>query len=203
VLDVACLDSSHGYSSTIDRLQEAHVMALITRVSRLFRADLHAVLDRIEEPDLLLRQAVREMEDELARDEQRLKTMQLEQAQLGTRCADLDRTLEQIEQELDVCFSSNEQELARAVIKRKLETQRLATLLARRRQLLHETCTALGTQLEENRTRLESMRQKAELLTEEAAAGQAGESWNAGDCAVRQEDVDVAWLREKQKRSGS
>ena len=26
-------------------------MALITRVSRLFRADLHAVLDRIEEPD--------------------------------------------------------------------------------------------------------------------------------------------------------
>jgi len=178
-------------------------MALITRVSRLFRADLHAVLDRIEEPDLLLRQAVREMEDELARDEQRLKTMQLEQAQLGTRCADLDRTLEQIEQELDVCFSSNEQELARAVIKRKLETQRLATLLARRRQLLHETCTALGTQLEENRTRLESMRQKAELLTEEAAAGHAGESWNAGDCAVRQEDVDVAWLREKQKRSGS
>ena len=25
-------------------------MALITRVSRLFRADLHAVLDRLEEP---------------------------------------------------------------------------------------------------------------------------------------------------------
>ena len=44
-------------------------MALITRISRLFQADLHAVLDRIEEPDLLLRQAVREMQDDLARDE--------------------------------------------------------------------------------------------------------------------------------------
>jgi phage shock protein A len=36
-------------------------MALITRVSRLFRADVNAVLDRIEEPASLLRQAVLDM----------------------------------------------------------------------------------------------------------------------------------------------
>ena len=36
-------------------------MALVNRLSRLFQADFHAVLDRIEEPDLQLRQAVREM----------------------------------------------------------------------------------------------------------------------------------------------
>ena len=47
-------------------------MTLINRVSRLFRADLHAVLDRVEEPDLLLHQAVREMEDDLAADRRRL-----------------------------------------------------------------------------------------------------------------------------------
>jgi phage shock protein A len=176
-------------------------MALITRVSRLFRADLHAVLDRIEEPDLLLRQAVREMEDELAQDQQRLKSMQLEQAQLSARCAELDRVLQRLEQELDVCFASNEEELARAVIKRKLESERLASLLARRQQLVQEGSAALATQIEENRTRLESMRQKAELLTEEAAVGGPAESWNTADCVVRQDDVDVAWLREKQKRS--
>jgi len=33
-------------------------MALITRVSRLFRADVNAVLDHLEEPALLLHQAV-------------------------------------------------------------------------------------------------------------------------------------------------
>ena len=42
-------------------------MALIKRLSRLFAADLHAVLDQIEEPEALLKQAVREMEEELAR----------------------------------------------------------------------------------------------------------------------------------------
>ena len=34
-------------------------MALIRRVSRLFAADMHAVLDQIEEPDVVLRQAIR------------------------------------------------------------------------------------------------------------------------------------------------
>ena len=45
-------------------------MTLITRLSRLFRADFHAVLDRIEEPETLLRQAIREMEEEIACQEQ-------------------------------------------------------------------------------------------------------------------------------------
>ena len=58
-------------------------MALITRVSRLFQADFHAVLDRIEEPEAILRQAVREMEEELARDEQRSTMLQQEQRQLA------------------------------------------------------------------------------------------------------------------------
>ncbi len=68
-------------------------MALITRVSRLFQADFHAVLDRIEEPDVLLRQAVREMEEELARDEQRSKLLQHELRQLINRATDLDTVI--------------------------------------------------------------------------------------------------------------
>jgi len=42
-------------------------MALINRISRLFKADFHAVLDHIEEPEALLKQAIRDMEDDLAK----------------------------------------------------------------------------------------------------------------------------------------
>ena len=176
-------------------------MALITRVSRLFRADMHAVLDRIEEPGLLLKQAVREMEDELARDEQRLKAMRIEQAQVRARFEEVGRALQAIEQELDVCFASNEQELARGVVRRKLESERLAAVLARRAQILEESSASLAAQVEENRTRLESMRQKAEILAEESSAARTGEPGGAASVVVRQEEVDVALLREKQKRS--
>jgi phage shock protein A len=176
-------------------------MALITRVSRLFRADMHAVLDRIEEPGMLLKQAVREMEEELARDEQRLKAMRMEQAQVRARGEDVARARQAIEQELDVCFASNEQELARGVVRRKLESERLAAVLARRAQTLEESSASLAAQVEENRTRLESMRQKAEILAEESSAAHGGESWGAAGVVVRQEEVDVALLRERQKRS--
>ena len=62
-------------------------MALVTRLSRLFQADFHAVLDRIEEPDLQLKQAVREMQFALDQDQQRLKLLQHEAVQINKATA--------------------------------------------------------------------------------------------------------------------
>jgi phage shock protein A len=104
-------------------------MALITRVSRLLRADLHAVLDRVEEPEVLLKQAMREMEEVLTRDEQRIKVLPHEHRQLLTRETDVERSLDEIAGELDVCFESGKDDLACAVIRRTLEAQRLLKVL--------------------------------------------------------------------------
>jgi phage shock protein A len=178
-------------------------MALITRVSRLFQADFHAVLDRIEEPEVLLRQAVREMEEELGRDEQRNKVLQHEQKQLITRETELKQSLHDIEEELDTCFESGNDDLARAWIKRKLEAQRFGKNISRKRGALKETLEDLNTRLRENHARLESMQQKAELLAEESARTRPADNWSIPDITVRDEDVEVAFLREKQHRSRS
>jgi phage shock protein A len=178
-------------------------MALITRVSRLFQADFHAVLDRIEEPEVLLRQAVREMEEELARDEQRSKVLKHEQGQLIARETELEQSLHEIEEELDVCFESGNDGLARACIKRKLEVQRFGKGLSRKRLALQETLETLNAGLRENRVRLESMQQKAELLAEEITHTRPADNWTIPDITVRDEDVEVAFLREKQQRSRS
>ena len=176
-------------------------MPLITRVSRLFRADVNAVLDRIEEPDVLLRQAVREMEEELARDEQRFKVLSHEHGQLAARESDIGHSLSDIEEELDVCFESEKDDLARGLIKRKLEAERLLKLLLRKREALEETLSGLKRRLDENRARLESMRQKAELLTEDNEPNRPEDYWVVPEVTVRDQDVEVAFLREKQKRS--
>jgi len=176
-------------------------MALITRVSRLFQADFHAVLDRIEEPGVLLRQAVREMEEELARDEQHSRMLLQEQRQFMTRASGLKQSLHALEAELDTCFEAGNDDLARACIRRRLETQRFVDHLSRRREALEETLADLDTRIRENQARLESMRQKAELLAGENA--RPAERWNIPDVTVRDEDVEVALLREKQHRSRS
>lgn len=175
-------------------------MALITRVSRLFRADIHAVLDRIEEPDVLLRQAVREMEEALARDEQRINVLTREHEQLVSRHRDIQQSLEGLEAELDVCFDSGKEDLARALIRRRLEAQRYTRFLARRHETLGTTLAELRDRVRENRARLESMRQKAELLAEDDTPACHEETWAASDTSVRDADVEVAFLRERQKR---
>ena len=178
-------------------------MALITRVSRLLRADIHAVLDRVEEPDVLLRQAVREMEEELAGEEQRYRALTLERDQLAARQRDLERSLRQADEELDVCFESRKEDLARALIRRKLEAQRMQQVLSQKAQELEGVLTRLDTRLGDHRSRLEALRQKVELLSEEDAFRHTGEAWNLPDVTVREEDVEVAFLREKKRRAGS
>jgi phage shock protein A len=180
--------------------QEVTTMALITRVSRLFQADFHAVLDRIEEPEAILRQAVREMEEELARDEQRSTMLQQEQRQLLSRETGIEQSLQDIEEELGACFAAGNDDLARACIRRRLEARRLARNLSRKRGEIGEMLDALRTRIRENRSRLESMRQKAELLAGESIRTRTAENWNTPEVTVSDEEVEVAFLREKQHR---
>ncbi len=178
-------------------------MALITRVLRLFRADVHAVLDRIEEPVVLLRHAVREMEEELAHDEKQSKLIAHEIEQLEKREQEVLKSLEKIEGELDVCFEHDRDDLARTLIRRKLEAQQLLKTLSRQREGLKQTSSVLKARFAENRIRMEGMRQKAELVSEEQPPDHNGDFAVTPDLRVRDEDIEVAYLREKQLRTSS
>jgi phage shock protein A len=176
-------------------------MALITRVSRLFRADLHAVLDRIEEPEVLLKQAIREMEEDLGRDEQRSKFLRHERGQLMARHAELEQKLADLEQELDICFGNGKDDLARALIKRQLEAQRFCKALRAKCDSVQSTLSEISQRTDDHRARLEIMCQKADLFSDDSDRDEADAPWSPTDISVREEDIEVAFLREKQKRA--
>ncbi|MGD8912377.1 MAG: PspA/IM30 family protein [Candidatus Thiodiazotropha sp.] len=182
-------------------------MALITRISRLFRADVNAVLDRMEEPEILLKQAVREMEETLAKDEQQVKLIELELKQLETRQSDLAQQLKPVTEELDLCFDSANEALARTLLKRKLESERYLKFIARKHQELEEAAAELKKRNDENRSRLESMRQKAELLADQDESDSELNAWNEPgfmhQFAVSDDDIELAFLREKKRRAQS
>ena len=175
-------------------------MALITRVSKLFKADIHAVLDRIEEPEVLLRQAIRDMEDELAQEQQRCNLMRQEQHQVDTRKVELVQSLDAFEAELDICFESAKETLARTLIKRKLETQRQLKTITRKSIAIESALSALSTGIQGNRARLDAMRQKVELITENNPPHHVEERWDTGEPTIADADVEIAFLREQQKR---
>jgi phage shock protein A len=178
-------------------------MALITRVLRLFRADMNAVLERIEEPQLLLKQAICEMQEALDDDEQSAKMLALELQQGEVREEDLIQHLNDTREELDLCFEGGNESLIRSLIKRKLETDRHIKILRRQQDERRGVAEELKQRINENHARLESMRQKAALFNVHEKSDDTSR-WVEPECrhlfTISNEDVELALLREKQSR---
>lgn len=178
-------------------------MALITRIGRLFRADFNAVLDRIEEPEVVLKQALREMQDALHSDKQILKILLKEYSLTEKNIVDLRQNIERVNDELDVCFDSNETELARGQVKRKLEIQHFEKQLNSKLNITDEKLDELKSRINENESRFSSMQQKFELLNNEKSNINTDEFFESSSATIDDNEVEIAFLLEKQARSTS
>lgn len=184
-------------------------MPLINRVARLFKADFNAVLDRLEEPGEVLKQAIRDMEDELGSAERRVQLCTRDQETLGQRRAELQAKLDEIDSELDLCFANDKEDLARALVRRKLEGARLKKRLEAKLEASAKLLSEERQRIGEHRTTLDGLRQKAEIFAVRESSGSGEETgldmdaWTARELTVTDDEVDVAYLREKQARRSS
>jgi phage shock protein A len=173
-------------------------MALITRLNRLFQADMHAVLDRLEEPESLLRQAIRDMENEAAGDGQKLRAAEAERQRLGARASQCEATQARIAGELDLCFQAGNEPLARVLLRRRLQCERLQRDLAQQLESLEAGIVEQRRGLEERRRRLDELRDQAAVFEAEPAATER--AFEPEDRCVSEADVELALLAEKERR---
>ena len=174
-------------------------MALVNRLTRLFQADFHAVLDRIEDPELQLRQAVREMQLALDQDRQRLKLLQHEAAQIEKAVASAEVTLRNFDEELDICLAAEKDDLARDLVRRKLAMEKQRRSLEHQAITLEEQQKNLTRQIDEHGDQLSAMQQKLELLVSDDDHTDSRQ-WPSAD-AIRGEEIEIALLREKERRA--
>lgn len=191
-------------------------MALITRLSRLFRADIHAVLDHMEEPDVLLRQAVREMEESLEHSARETAFLQRELNRLEKHRAALTDQLEKLDSEIAVCFDSGNEELAKTFIRRRLEAATLQKNVTANIERVNEQFIAQQKQHAEQQLSYESIKQKSELIWREqqlrnkrtfnGATGNNGATGSYStigsvDCSpiIMEDDVELEFIRQKER----
>lgn len=178
-------------------------MTILTRLTRLFRADLHALLDRVEEPDLLLRQSLREMDDAHAEATRRLQIERGRRAAIGRRQQQVEAMLAGVPAELALCFEAGNEALARVLLRRRLEGERLLAHLQRQCGVLDAAIDEQQAAVVRQREQLDRLREQAELQTPDGAADDPGD-----DCAgagfgfgVSDADVELALLRERRRAS--
>jgi phage shock protein A len=122
-------------------------MGIMSRVIRLCKADLHGVMDQLEDKDLLLKQHLREMQAVIAGRQARID--QLEEA---LRNGQRDRAmhakqLQALEADLDLAVARGKDDIARMLI-RKLYPMR------KRVECMTHRLEEMAGQLDEERDRL-------------------------------------------------
>lgn len=176
-------------------------MALINRISRLFQADMHAVLDQIEEPETLLRQAIREMQENLAQQESQIKLAEHELQQLTKQQQDISRSLTELDDQLVICFKSDKDELAHGLVKRKLEIKRLQKIVTDRISSSQQQIKQRVKKQQEQQQQLASMQQKADIFSQQQSSSTTYSNSDTSSFSISEEQVEVAFLQEKQNWS--
>ena len=173
-------------------------MTLLTRISRLFKADLHGILDNLEEPEMILKQAVRDMREELDKAAAAISVLNQQQERLQQKKQIISQQVEEIQQHLRFCLREQNEKLAKSVIRKKLQTERSLAELSRHMTSVTEQKELKIAETEERKEKLQAIRDKLTLFTEHSRFDDDAPP-DETEAAVSDDDVELAYLYEKQR----
>ena len=115
-------------------------MGILSRALRLCKADLHGVMDQMEDKDLLLRQHLREMQAAMAGRQARIDQLE-ETLRAGEReRLRVARQLQNLEEDLDRAVAQSRDDIARMLIRKRFPLQKCTEQMNQR---LEETAQRL------------------------------------------------------------
>lgn len=177
-------------------------MAIITRLSRLLVSDMHSVIERMEEPELLLKQSIREMEEALQAQQVRLQREEAQLRRLRRRSEELTTRITELDAQLDASIEAQRMDTARSIVRRKLEAESTHGDVTLRIEALEDGAHRLGKEIARQSAELSALREKAQLMCEHGDA-EAGEPPRTSSAWFDDQDVEAALLREMERRSAS
>jgi len=186
---------------------EEFIMALLSRIVQLFKADIHAVMDQIEDQGLLLKQHLREMEESLVEKEMQLKKMR----------SALDQTLQDhqkgeketgnLQQDLQVALKKDRDDIARMLIKKLKPLSRLQSERRNHIDRLNHEIDQFKAYIEQQRLQYEQLRQKAAEYFYRKERQNWEPIWPAAQSGLRlqelsDEEVELELIRSKEALKG-
>ena len=177
-------------------------MGIATRFVRLVKADIHGVMDQMEDKGLMLKQCLRDMENEIAREEEEIKRLEALQERALDDHVRVTGEMHGIEKDLKLALSNERDDIARNLIKKLKPRQTHAEEIDRRIMGLQKDLAARVEGLEEKKRDFERISLDAERFLSEAQARKESEAWNAaekmaGSLDVSDEEVELELMRRK------
>ena len=175
-------------------------MTLMMRITRLFKADMHGLLDMLEEPGAVLKQAIRDMEGEIEQGRRALAERRQREERLRQTEAQLESSIGAYDEQTDIAFEAQNDDLARTFIRKKLEAENRLQTTARAIAKMASETEAMQNQVREQQAQLDAVISNMPLGATESGPAETPAA-TAAPSGVAEEDVEAAFLREKRRRA--
>ena len=146
-------------------------MGLISRINDLFLANAHHAIDQAENPEVMLKQVIRDMDRNIHDARGAVISAVAGEKQLGFQVEHHRRVSADLERKAETALKAGREDLAREALARRIDHDRIATDLERSRSGASEICTRLKTQLDTLLAkRADAFRRKEVLIARQRAA---------------------------------
>ena len=146
-------------------------MGLFKRISDIISANLNDMTEGFEDPERMLKQAVREMEDSIAEATQETAKALANSKILAKELAANEQQAADWQKKAEQAVAAGDDNLARKALARKAEHQKLVTALQDQLNVTQDSCRTLKNQLEGMQAKLaEAKRNLATLAARQRAA---------------------------------
>jgi len=135
-------------------------MAIIARIVKIFKADIHGVMDQLEDRGLLLKQHLRDMEEALNRKQAILRKMTASHNQGQKDLAGYKQQWEALDHDLTVAVRKNKDDIARMLIRKMKPMENLSNELTRHLKTLDEEMIQFKNHLQQQRLRYEQLKNR-------------------------------------------
>lgn len=178
-------------------------MGVFSRIFRLCRADLHGVMDQLEDKSLLLKQYLREMEEGLKQKEARIELIESNGRQIRRELVQRDQEVQKLEKDLALAVTKEKDEIARMLIRKRRTIQGGSDQLQRQLEILMEEKSKLDQTLQQQRLQYDQLKIKAAAFCRQAEQKQyadpaatvdADYTWNTPS----EEEIELELLQRKE-----
>jgi phage shock protein A len=126
-------------------------MAILARIVKIFKADIHGVMDQLEDRELLLKQHLRDMEEALNRKQAKLSKMKASHNQGLRDLAGYKQQWEALDHDLTMAVRKNKDDIARTLIRKMKPLENLSGELSRHLKALDEEMIQFKNHLQQQR----------------------------------------------------
>lgn len=157
-------------------LRRNYEMGLLKRLKTIATADLHDVLDRMEDPIVMLKQHLREMEQDIAGGEEALAKQLFFEKKQEAQLIETRALIEKRVGQAEIAVKKGDDETAKQLILDKIELEKKEQVYASQLEALSQQTKKLVQQIEDYKHKYKELKNKQQLLISRAHVAKVTES---------------------------